>query len=151
MVDAVVRRLLREGVGVRAVYDVRDVGEGDCGEEACAGVSSWQGQMQPGPGATREGGCAGRAAAQALQRAGWSVEGGVWRAPEEKRENDALFIRPRALLPPPKLPLDDVLPREDVALPSPGCTTSVLPTERHFSESPSFDSTSHLRPRLARP
>ena len=108
-------------------------------------MSSWQGQMQAGQAQQ------GRAAAQALKRAVWYRECGVWRAPEEKRENDALFIRPRALLPPPKLPLDDVLPREDVALPSPGCTTSVLPTERHFSESPSFDSTSHLRPRLARP
>ena len=108
-------------------------------------MSSSQGQAQPGQAQHGAGGCACPTACGLV----WG--GGAWRAPEEKRENDALFIRPRAPPPLPKLPLDDVPPREDAELPSPGCTTSVLPTAFHFSERPSLDSTSHFRPRLARP
>jgi hypothetical protein len=38
-----------------------------------------------------------------------------------------------------------------VELPSPGATTSCVPTLRHRSSIPSFESTTHRRPRFARP
>ena len=41
--------------------------------------------------------------------------------------------------------------RRAVELPSPGATTSCVPTLRHRSSIPSFESTTHRRPRFARP